>query len=154
MAQWHDAADLRVFEKKVIRKIFGPVRVDDDFRIRFNSELYELLKDIDLVQPINIQRLRWRMEDCLVCGALWWFKVVTQSSDRGWLSANAAISLRTAFFILNNCTMYRPILFTLSLFNCCRCKDFNYTHSVPLRWQRNSVKFFLSLKLMVNRSRT
>ena len=70
MAQWHDAADLRVFEKKVIRKIFGPVRVDDDFRIRFNSELYELLKDIDLVQPINIQRLRWRMEDCLVCGAL------------------------------------------------------------------------------------
>ena len=35
-----DAADLRVFERKVLRKIFGLVRVGDDFRIRFNSELY------------------------------------------------------------------------------------------------------------------
>ena len=49
-------------------KIFGPVWVGDDFRIRFNSELYELLNDIDLVQRINIQRLSWlghvvRMEE-------------------------------------------------------------------------------------------
>ena len=34
-----DAAALRVFERKVLSKIFGPVRVGDDFRIRFNSEL-------------------------------------------------------------------------------------------------------------------
>ena len=27
-----DAAVLRVFERKVVRKFFGPVRVDDDFR--------------------------------------------------------------------------------------------------------------------------
>ena len=53
-----DAAALRVFERKVLRKIFGLVRVGDDFRIRFNSELYELLNDIDIVQRINIQRLR------------------------------------------------------------------------------------------------
>ena len=44
------------------------MRVGDDFRILFNSELYELLSDIDVVQRINIQRLRWlgyvvRMED-------------------------------------------------------------------------------------------
>ena len=64
-----DAAALRVFERKVLRKIFGPVRVGDDFRIRFNSELYELLNDnMDVVQRINIQRLRWlghvvRMEE-------------------------------------------------------------------------------------------
>ena len=50
---------MRVFERKVLCKIFGPVRVDDDFRTRFNSELYELLNDIDVVQRINIQRLRW-----------------------------------------------------------------------------------------------
>ena len=54
-----DTVALRVFERKVLRKIFGPVRVGDDFRIRFNSELYE---------PLNIQRLRWlgqsvRMEE-------------------------------------------------------------------------------------------
>ena len=47
-----DAAALRVFERKVLRKIFGSVRVGDDFRIRFNSELYELLNDVDVV-------LRW-----------------------------------------------------------------------------------------------
>ena len=44
-----DAAALRVFKRKDLRKIFGPVRVEDDFRIRFNSELYELLNDIDIV---------------------------------------------------------------------------------------------------------
>ena len=50
MAQRHilstDATALKVFEKKAVRQIFGPVRVGDDFRIRFNSELYELLNDI------------------------------------------------------------------------------------------------------------
>ena len=45
-----DAAALRVFERKVLRKIFGAVRVGDDFRIRFNSELYELLNDMDVVR--------------------------------------------------------------------------------------------------------
>ena len=54
-----DAAALRVFERKVLYKIFGPVRVGDDFRIRLNSELCELLNDIDVVQRITIQRLRW-----------------------------------------------------------------------------------------------
>ena len=54
-----NAAALRVFERKVLRKIFSPVRVGDDFRIRFNSELYELLNDMDVGQRINIQRLRW-----------------------------------------------------------------------------------------------
>ena len=52
-----DAAVLRVFERKALRKI-----------IRSNSELYELLNDRDVVQRINIQRLRWfgyviRMEE-------------------------------------------------------------------------------------------
>ena len=52
---WTDAAAFRVFERKVLRKIFGPVQVSDDFHIRFNSELYDLLNDIDAVQRINIQ---------------------------------------------------------------------------------------------------
>ena len=44
-----NAAVLTVFERKVLRKIFGQVRVGDDFRLRNNSELYELLNDIDAV---------------------------------------------------------------------------------------------------------
>ena len=79
-----DAAAFRVMERKVLRKIFGLMRVSDNFRIRFNSELYELLNDLDLVQRINIWRLPWlghvvRMEeytparrvfDMGICGSL------------------------------------------------------------------------------------
>ena len=50
-----DAVALRIFERKVVIKIFNPVRVGDDFLIWFNNELYELFKDIDVVQCINIQ---------------------------------------------------------------------------------------------------
>ena len=53
-----DVAALRIFERKVPRKIFDPVRVGDDLRIRYNSKLYELLTDMYVVQNINIQRLR------------------------------------------------------------------------------------------------
>ena len=61
-------ASLRVFERKVLRKIFGPVRVGDGFCIRYNSDLYELLSDLDVVQCINIHRRLWlghvvRMEE-------------------------------------------------------------------------------------------
>ena len=63
-----NVAALRIFERKVLRKIYSPVRVDDDFRIRSNSVLYELLNDMDVVGCINIQRLCWlskvvRMEE-------------------------------------------------------------------------------------------
>ena len=54
-----DVTALWLFERKVLRKIFGPVCVGDNFRIRYNSELYELLNDMDVVHHINIQRLRW-----------------------------------------------------------------------------------------------
>ena len=54
-----DVPALRVFKRKVLCKIFGQVRVADDFRLRYNSELYELFNDMNVVQCINIQRLRW-----------------------------------------------------------------------------------------------
>ena len=38
-----DAAALGVFERTVLRKIFGPVRAGDDYRIRTNRKLYEHL---------------------------------------------------------------------------------------------------------------
>ena len=50
-----DAAVLGVFERKVLRKIFGHIGVSDDYRIRSNQVLYELFNDV----RINIQRLRW-----------------------------------------------------------------------------------------------
>ena len=41
------------------RKIFGPVRVGNDYRIRTNRELYELFNDMDVAKRINNQRFRW-----------------------------------------------------------------------------------------------
>ena len=56
----NDAKALRLFERKVRRKIFGPVRGCDDFCIRCNSELNKLLNDMDMVlQRIKMQRMRW-----------------------------------------------------------------------------------------------
>ena len=45
-----DAAALTILEKKVPRKILDPVRVGDDFRIRYNSELYKLYSNMFVVQ--------------------------------------------------------------------------------------------------------
>ena len=47
------AAALGLFERKVLRKIFGPVRVGDDYRIRTNRELYELFNNMDVAKRIN-----------------------------------------------------------------------------------------------------
>ncbi|XP_043064095.1 uncharacterized protein LOC122320085 [Drosophila ficusphila] len=63
-----DAAALGVFERKILRKIFGPICVGDAYRIRWNHELYELYGDVDVVSRVKIHRLRWlghiaRMEE-------------------------------------------------------------------------------------------
>lgn len=50
---------LQVFERKVLRMIFGPVCDRDGWRIRYNHELYELYRDKDIVERINKQQLRW-----------------------------------------------------------------------------------------------
>ena len=49
-----DAAALKVFDRKVLRKILGPVQVGDNFHILYNSELYGLLNDLYVVQRVNI----------------------------------------------------------------------------------------------------
>ena len=53
-----NAAALRVLERKVLRKIFSPVRVGNDNRIRTNRELYELFNNMDVAKLINLQRFR------------------------------------------------------------------------------------------------
>ena len=49
-----DAAALGVFERKVLRKIFGPVRVSDD-----QPGAVSALQRHGLVKRINTQRFRW-----------------------------------------------------------------------------------------------
>ena len=47
------------FERKILRRIYGPVKEGDNWRRRYNAELYELYKEIPLTRKIKVNRLRW-----------------------------------------------------------------------------------------------
>jgi hypothetical protein len=51
-----DENALRMFESKIIRKIYGPLMENNVWRIRYNEELNTLLKGEDIVRFIKSQR--------------------------------------------------------------------------------------------------
>ena len=67
-----DELYLGVFERKILRRIYGPICEGAIWRSRYNEELYRLYDETDLVTTIRITRLRWaghivRMQDNLPC---------------------------------------------------------------------------------------
>ena len=60
---------LRIFGRRTLRKIFGPVQNEDvSCRIRMNYELNELIENVDIVRFIKSRRIAWlghvmRMDD-------------------------------------------------------------------------------------------
>jgi hypothetical protein len=48
-----------IFERKILRRIFGAVKEEGQWRMGYNKELYELYKDVDLVTFIKLKRLQW-----------------------------------------------------------------------------------------------
>jgi hypothetical protein len=51
---------LMIFERKIMRKIFGPTRTDDGYwRIKTNQEISDLLKGQNIIWFIKKQRLNW-----------------------------------------------------------------------------------------------
>ena len=51
---------LQVFERKMLRKIYGPLQLDGgEYRIRFNCELEELIGGLNVVRFVKSQRIRW-----------------------------------------------------------------------------------------------
>jgi hypothetical protein len=48
-----------VFERKILRTIYGPVEDKGQWRNRYNKELYDLFKEPKLSVTIRIARLRW-----------------------------------------------------------------------------------------------
>jgi hypothetical protein len=46
-------------ERKIIRKICGPVVENNIWRIRYNEDINTLLKGEDIVRFIKSQRIRW-----------------------------------------------------------------------------------------------
>jgi hypothetical protein len=66
-----DELRLGVFERKILRRIYGPICKGVIWISRYNEELYRLYDDTDLV-TIRITRFRWaghilRMQDNLPC---------------------------------------------------------------------------------------
>jgi len=51
---------LMIFERKIMRKIFGPTRTDDGYlRITTNQEINDILKGQNIIGFVKKQRLNW-----------------------------------------------------------------------------------------------
>ncbi|KDR19558.1 hypothetical protein L798_06356 [Zootermopsis nevadensis] len=50
---------LRVFERKILRKIYGPKNEEGNWQIRYNDELYHLYNEPDVIKVLKTGRLRW-----------------------------------------------------------------------------------------------
>ena len=46
--------NLRIFERQILRKISGPVNIDNIWRIRNNTEIDKLIEGADIVRFINL----------------------------------------------------------------------------------------------------
>ena len=55
---------LGVFERKILRRIYGPVNDNGQWRIRYNHELMDLYKETDIVTYIKLKRLEWAGHVC------------------------------------------------------------------------------------------
>jgi len=54
-----DESILGVFERKILRVIFGPTNDNGEWRIKYNNELYTLYKGSDKATYIKINLLKW-----------------------------------------------------------------------------------------------
>jgi hypothetical protein len=55
-----DEQYLRIFECRILRKIFGPVQNEDgSWRIRMNHKLNEIIENADIVWFIKSRRIAW-----------------------------------------------------------------------------------------------
>jgi hypothetical protein len=59
MLNWYNEESLRVFERKVLRRILGPVCGNGFWHVRYNSELRGLFSEPDIVKTVKTGRLLW-----------------------------------------------------------------------------------------------
>jgi len=53
-----DENNLRIFERRTLRKIFGPVNIDNIWRTRNNREIDKLIEGADIMRLIKAQRFK------------------------------------------------------------------------------------------------
>jgi hypothetical protein len=70
---------LRVFENRVLRRIFGPKRdeVKGESRKLYNGELHNMYSPPDIIRQIKSRRMRWaghvaHMGEGKMCTGFWW----------------------------------------------------------------------------------
>jgi hypothetical protein len=74
---------LTIFERKILRRIFGPTKQKDGtWRTKTNEELYHLIKHNNIINQITAQRLSWyghvqRMSDDRMVKKIYKWKPVT-----------------------------------------------------------------------------
>jgi hypothetical protein len=73
-----DEDKLNIFERKILRKFYGPSYVNGVWRIKYNNGLYKLFKEPNIVQSIKIIRLKWlqhirKIDESLLCRKLTFF---------------------------------------------------------------------------------
>jgi hypothetical protein len=55
----NEERSIRTWERKLLRKIYGPAYDNGIWRIRTNKELMALYQELDIVAEIKKPRLRW-----------------------------------------------------------------------------------------------
>jgi hypothetical protein len=50
---------LRIFERKIVRRIYGPINEGESWRIRTNKEIENILEGADIVKFKKSLRFRW-----------------------------------------------------------------------------------------------
>ena len=70
-----DELRLEIFERKILRRIYGSISEEEVWRSKYDEEPYRLYDDADQVTTIKITRLRWaghvmRMQDNLPCNKI------------------------------------------------------------------------------------
>jgi hypothetical protein len=75
-----------VFERKILRRIFGPTKENQIWRIKTNEELDKLIKYRNIVNYIKTQRLSWfghvqRMPDTRTVKKIFQWNPLTKRSQ-------------------------------------------------------------------------
>jgi hypothetical protein len=73
---------LLVFERKILRNIFGPTKGNQIWRVKTNEELDKLIKYKNIINHIKAQRLSWfghvqRMPDTRTVKKVFYWKPLT-----------------------------------------------------------------------------